>query len=251
MVLRIRANFDQRVVVLPGEESWVASPSAGVERMMLDRIGDEVARATSIVRVPPNGAVPRHVHSGGEEFLVLEGLFADERGDYPAGTYVRNPVGSSHAPRAGGHGATLLVKLQQFAPDDGARLVIHTPTMPWYPGSAAGLSVLPLHEFEAEHVALVRWAPNASFHRHSHWGGEEIFVLEGVLRDEHGEYPAGSWIRSPHMSTHTPFTDSAGATIFVKVGHLLPAQVGRGLSDGRGKAVLPTSGGDHGMSSVR
>jgi anti-sigma factor ChrR (cupin superfamily) len=71
-------------------------------------------------------------------------------------------------------------------------------------------------------VALVRWAPNTRFHRHRHWGGEEILVLEGLLHDEHGAYPAGSWIRNPHMSLHTPFTQSEGATIWVKVGHLPP-----------------------------
>jgi anti-sigma factor ChrR (cupin superfamily) len=224
MVLRIRANFEQRVVVLPGQESWVASPSAGVERKMLDRIGDEVARATSIVRIPPNGPVPRHVHDGGEEFFVLDGLFVDEYGAYPAGTYVRNPAGSSHGPRAGQDGATLLVKLQQFSANDSTRVVIDTTKASWHAGSASGVTVLPLHEFGVERVALVRWAPNTRFHRHAHCGGEEIYVLDGVFRDEHGEYPAGSWIRSPHLSMHTPFTDSAGATIFVKVGHLLPTR---------------------------
>lgn len=222
MVSRIRASFEQRVVVLPGDASWVASPTPGVERRMLDRIGDEVARATSIVRFAPNTAFPQHVHGGGEEFFVLEGLFADDEGDYPAGTYVRNPVGTAHAPRAGKEGATLLVKLHQFARGDRARVVIDTTSAPWRPGSAPGLSVLPLHDFGAEHVALVRWAPNTQFHRHSHWGGEEILVLDGVFRDEHGAYGAGAWLRNPHMSTHTPFTDCAGATIFVKVGHLMP-----------------------------
>ena len=223
MIARIRADFDQRVVVLPGEEAWVLSPSAGVERKLLDRIGNEVARATSIVRYAPNASFPEHVHGGGEEFFVLEGLFIDDDGDYPAGTYVRNPVGSRHAPRAGTEGATLLVKLHQFAADDAARVVVRTTTTPWQQGSASGLSVLPLHEFGTEHTALVRWAPNTRFHRHSHWGGEEIFVLAGVLHDEHGEYPADSWIRSPHLSTHTPFTGAEGATIFVKVGHLSSA----------------------------
>jgi anti-sigma factor ChrR (cupin superfamily) len=222
MVTRIRAAFDQRVVVLTEGESWVASPAAGVERRMLDRIGDEVARATSIVRYAPNACFPEHVHGGGEELFVLEGLFIDDDGEYPAGTYVRNPAGSSHAPRAGKEGATLFLKLHQFAANDLARVVVQTTTAPWLPGGAAGLSVLALHDFGTEHTALVRWAPNTQFHRHGHWGGEEIFVLDGVFRDEHGHYPAGSWLRSPHMSTHTPFTDSEGATIFVKVGHLSP-----------------------------
>lgn len=223
MVSRIRADFDRRVVVLAGEEPWVVSPSANVERKMLDRIGDEeVAHATSVVRIARGAAVPHHVHARGEEFLVLEGLFSDAHGDYPAATYVRNPPGSSHAPRAGKDGATLLVKLQQFAADDLARVVVPTDQVSWHPGRVPGIRVLPLHQFGSEQTALVHWAPNTRFHRHSHWGGEEIFVLDGVFHDEHGAYPAGSWIRSPHLSTHTPFVGSAGATLFVKVGHLPP-----------------------------
>ena len=224
MTMKIRADFDQRVVVLSGQESWVASPTAGVERQLLDRIGDEVARATSIVRFAPNAVFPEHVHHGGEEFFVLEGLFVDDDGAYPAGTYVRNPPGTRHAPRGGKDGATLLVKLYQFSAGDMTRVVVQTTETPWRPGSVPGLSVLPLHEFGAEHAALVRWAPNTQFHRHRHFGGEEIFVLSGVFRDEQGDYPAGSWIRSPHLSAHTPFTGSEGATIFVKVGHLLLPQ---------------------------
>ena len=217
---RIRACFEERVVVLTGGEAWAPSPYAGVERKVLDRVGDEIARATSVVRFAPNTTFPEHVHGGGEEFLVLQGLFIDDDGEYPVGAYVRNPIGSQHAPRAGTDGATLLVKLHQFAADDVERVVVQTTTAPWLPGSVPGLSVLPLHEFAEENVALVRWAPHTRFHRHGHWGGEEVFVLSGVFRDEHGDYPAGSWIRSPHLSTHTPFTASEGASIFVKLGHL-------------------------------
>jgi anti-sigma factor ChrR (cupin superfamily) len=221
VTLRIRANFSERVVVLPEAESWTASPTAGVERRMLDRVGNEVARATSIVRFAPGTRFPDHVHAGGEEFFVLQGLFADQDGEYPAGTYVRNPIGTRHSPYAGPAGATLFVKLHQFAPADHQRVIVDTTTAAWLSGSARGLSVLPLHTFESEHVALVHWAPHTQFHSHLHWGGEEIFVLEGVFRDEHGRYPAGSWLRSPHLSAHTPFTGPEGATIFVKVGHLL------------------------------
>lgn len=220
MTLRIRANFSERVVVPPEAETWAASPTAGVERRMLDRIGDEVARATSIVRFAPGTRFPDHVHAGGEEFFVLQGLFADQDGEYPAGTYVRNPIGTRHSPCAGPAGAKLFVKLHQFAPADHQRVVVDTTTAPWHPGSARGLSVLPLHTFESEHVALVRWAPHTRFHSHLHWGAEEILVLEGIFRDEHGQYPAGSWLRNPHVSAHTPFTGPEGATIFVKIGHL-------------------------------
>jgi anti-sigma factor ChrR (cupin superfamily) len=223
MYSKIRADFSQRVVVSPEAESWVPSPTAGVERKMLDRVGDEIARATSIVRVAPNTVFPEHVHGGGEELLVLEGVFIDAEGEYPVGAYLRNPPGSKHAPRAGKDGATLQVKLRQFSPGDTRRVVVQTATTRWLPGSAPGLTVMPLHGFGEEHVALVQWAPHTRFHRHTHWGGEEILVLLGVFHDEHGDYPAGTWTRSPHLSTHTPFTGSEGTTLFVKVGHLLPS----------------------------
>lgn len=83
-----------------------------------------------------------------------------------------------------------------------------------------GLKVTSLHQGLIKHTALVRWAPETRFNPHTHVGGEEILVLEGVFRDEHGSYPAGTWIRSPHMSHHRPFTGPEGATILVKVGHL-------------------------------
>lgn len=219
--MRLNADFSCRAVVTPDQYRWVASPTPGVERMMLDRIGEEVARATSLVRYAPNSDFPRHEHGGGEEILVLEGEFADEHGRYPAGSYLRNPIGTAHAPRVGAEGATLFVKLHQFSPADTERKVVDTRRLAWRPGGESGVEVMPLHEFEGERVALVRWAPNIRFQPHAHWGGEEILVLEGTFHDEHGAYPAGSWLRSPHRSQHTPFTREDGALLYVKVGHLL------------------------------
>ena len=218
--MRINADFSQRVVVRPADYEWVKSPMPGVERMMLDRIGDEVARATSLVRYAPNSTFSAHVHSGGEEFFVLEGEFADEHREYPAGTYVRNPIGTGHTPRIGAQGCLIFVKLHQFDEGDQQSVVIDTNSAQWSPGLVPGLEVMSLHEYEGESVALVKWAPNTQFNFHTHFGGEEILVLAGVFFDEHGEYPAGSWIRSPHRSTHTPYTQDDGALIYVKVGHL-------------------------------
>lgn len=218
--MRINADFSKRVVIRPSDYQWVDSPMPGVDRMMLDRIGDEVARATSLVRYAPGSVFAEHVHSGGEEFFVLEGEFGDEHRRYPTGTYVRNPIGTSHTPKVGERGCVILVKLHQFAAEDQAQTVTDTISARMSPGLVPGLTVLGLHEFESEHVALVRWAPETTFKPHKHWGGEEVFVIEGVFYDELGEYPAGSWIRSPHLSEHTPFTKSGGALIYVKVGHL-------------------------------
>ncbi len=217
--MQIHADLTQRVVIHQHELSWTPSPVPGVERRMLDRVGDEVARATSIVRYLPGSQFTQHQHELGEEILVLEGQFSDESGDYDAGTYIKNPPGSSHAPFTK-TGCLLLVKLRHMHPDDRQAQIINTRTATWYPGLVPGLSVLPLSEFQTTHTALVRWAPNTYFNAHRHYGGEEIFVVEGVFEDEHGRYPAGSWIRSPHLSAHQPYSVE-GCTIFVKTGHLL------------------------------
>ena len=216
----INADFDQRVVSWPpGPGDWVPSPMPGVHRRLLDRVGGEVARATSLVRYSPESRFQFHTHGGGEEILVLDGVFSDEEGDYPAGTYVRNPPGTGHAPSSA-TGCTLFVKLWQFAGGDHETVRIDTRRADWHPGLVAGLSVMPLHEFAGISTALVRWAPETRFNPHAHPGGEEIFVLDGLFRDEYGEYPAGSWLRNPRWSRHTPFTGPEGALIYVKVGHL-------------------------------
>lgn len=217
--MQLNSDFGQRVVIRPEQYQFTDSPLAGVSRMMFERAGDEVARATSIVRYAAGSGYSAHTHSGGEEILVLEGTFSDEHGDYPAGTYLRNPPGTSHQPFSVA-GCTLLVKLWQFAEHDSVQLAFNTKQAEWRPGLVAGLSVLPLHEHDGVSSALVRWAPNTQFSRHVHSGGEEILVLEGMFCDEHGEYPKGSWLRNPRYSHHTPFTLKQGALIYVKVGHM-------------------------------
>jgi len=151
---------------------------------------------------------------------VLDGCFSDEKGDYSAGMYLRNPPGSQHAPFSK-DGCTVFVKLRQFERSDHQELRINTKASDWYPGLVPGLSVMPLHEHQGISTALVRWAPNTVFNPHVHPGGEEIYVLDGVFHDEFGVYPKGSWIRSPRYSKHAPFTGAEGALIYVKVGHLL------------------------------
>ncbi|AFY29753.1 cupin domain-containing protein [Cyanobium gracile] len=215
---QLHADPGQRVVVESGSLPWYPSPLAGVERRPLERDGGEVARATSIVRYAPGSRFAPHGHDGGEEFLVLEGVFSDEQGDYAPGTYVRNPVGSAHAPFSEA-GCTILVKLRQMDPADQTRVVIDTGSSTFVPGLVPGLTVLPLHGFGTEQVALVRWEPGTRFPLHAHPGGEEIFVLEGVFEDEQGAYPAGTWLRNPPGSRHAPFS-SDGCLIWVKTGHL-------------------------------
>tara|TARA_B100001113_G_scaffold43519_1_gene30758 strand:+ start:1629 stop:2300 length:672 start_codon:yes stop_codon:yes gene_type:complete len=217
----LNQNFNQKVVIETAHASSVNSPCDGVVRTLLERDDySEYAISTSLVQFKPNASFDKHTHDKGEELLVLEGTFSDEHGDYPAGTYIRNPHGTSHSPFSEG-GCKLLVKLRQFDARDTTKVIIDTNKEKWLPGLVNGLFVMPLHNFEYENTALVKWKPNTKFNFHQHHGGEEIFVLCGTFYDEYGNYPKHTWIRSPHMSKHKPFTRDDGALIFVKTGHLL------------------------------
>ena len=213
----LNMEFDQKVVIETAQQDWVASPMPGVWRKPLAREDKERGHATSIVRYEPGARFSPHDHPKGEEILVLEGVFSDETGDYPAGTYFRNPQGFRHAPFST-QGCVLLVKLHQFQTDDTHHVVIDTHSAPFRPGSGK-LQVLPLHQHGSEQVALVRWPAGEHFQAHSHFAGEEVYVIRGEFKDEHGSYPQGTWIRSPHMSRHKPYVDK-DTLIWVKVGHL-------------------------------
>jgi anti-sigma factor ChrR (cupin superfamily) len=216
--MEINADFSERAIINTNDMAWVSSPSAGVERKMLDRIGDEVARATTIVRFLPGAEFSEHEHAKGEEFFVLEGVFGDEHADYPAGTYVRNPMGTRHTPRCP-DGCIILVKLRQFDDADQRQFSINTNDAEWQPRAVPGLSAIQLHEFGDERVSLVRFEPGARVDHDVHIGGEEVFVLSGELRDEYGVYPAGTWLRQPDGSEHKPYSE-AGCVLWVKRGHL-------------------------------
>ncbi len=217
----INADLAQRAVVDTHRMIWEPSPSGTVWRKPLYRRDGELGPVTSLVRYAPGGAFPEHEHPQGEEILVLDGVFSDEHGNYPAGAFLMNPHGSRHSPRSES-GCTLFVRLRQYPGEDRPRLVEDTNAAEgWHPGLVDGLKVHPLYSQGGypESVALVRWDPDTHFQRHTHWGGEEILVLEGEFGDEHGRYPEGTWIRSPHMSQHTPFSET-GCLIYVRVGGL-------------------------------
>ncbi|WP_202942543.1 MULTISPECIES: cupin domain-containing protein [Alteromonas] len=213
----LNMNFNQRVVINTTEQAWQASPSKTVWRKPLEREAQESGHTTSVVKYDAGASFNQHSHPLGEEILVLEGVFSDEHGDYPAGTYIRNPPGSKHSPFSR-EGCVILVKLNQFNSADLEEVRIDTTSTPWLPGQG-GLQVMPLHNFEHEHVALVKWPVGEVFKPHRHFGGEEIFVLSGTFKDEHGSYEKGSWLRNPHLSQHHPYVDEE-TVIWVKTGHL-------------------------------
>lgn len=220
MLDSLNQDFTKRVVINTQNEIWHTSPSSGVERLYLERDNmGEYAKASSIVKFHPGSKFDNHTHDNGEEIFVLEGTFSDQHGDYPHGTYLRNPHNSDHIPFSK-DGCKILVKLRQFQNGDTVSIVKDTLNSVWLQGLVPGLKVMPLHTFQTEHAAMVKWEPNTQFNTHKHWGGEEIYVVDGVFYDQFGSYPKGTWIRSPHLSEHRPFTKNEGALIFVKTGHL-------------------------------
>jgi len=215
--MKLNADLSRPAAALLEELPWQSSPDGSVQRRMLDRDGGEVARATSVVRYPKNSRFPAHRHDRGEEFFVLEGVFSDEHGDYPAGTYVRNPPGSVHTPYSTA-GCVLFVKLRQFASDDLERVVIDTRSATWSDLDTAG-SWLSLHRHDDEAVTLVRLEAGATLPDESWPGGVEILVLEGAIEDAEAHHPCDSWLRLP-PGTRRRFGSTSGALFYLKRGHL-------------------------------
>ena len=216
----INSDLNEHVVVSTQDMPWEASPSGTVWRKPLYREGGEFGPVTSIVKYQAGGKFRTHPHPQGEEIFVLEGEFCDEHGRYPAGTYLLNPDGTQHAPFSD-IGCTLLVRLRQYDGNDRKQLKLNTHAMEWKQGMVEGLSVLPLyrqHQYP-ENMSLVRWEADTYFPEHTHPGGEEIFVLEGTFEDDYGVYPKGTWIRSPHLSKHKPYSKH-GCLIYVRAGGL-------------------------------
>ncbi len=227
--MHLNADFSQRAAVHAGSLDWVPSPMAGVHRRMLDRVGAEVARATSIVRYAPASHFSPHVHDGGEEFLVLDGVFQDEHGDYPPGSYVRNPPTSRHTPGSAA-GCTIFVKLWQFDPADRTPVRLATDRAAFTPDpDRPAVTILPLFKDGVEDVRLEEWAPRTRVEIAAP-GGLELLVLAGSF-DVGGEpFVAQSWLRLPPGSVFVGASGPSGCRVWAKSGHLaaMPAPPGPG-----------------------
>src|ERR1700730_5572379 len=195
------------------------SPIPGVARRMLDRIGDEVARATSIVRYAPHSRFAAHTHGGGGEFLVLDGVFLDEHGDHLPGTYVRNPHTSSHTPGSE-PGCTIFVKLWQFDPDDRTPVRANTTALSLAPApDIPGVEFAVLYESARGLVLLERWAPGISIAA-AIPGGLELLVLDGSFTEGGEEFARYAWLRLPGGATLRAAAGPRGCRLWVKSGHL-------------------------------
>lgn len=214
----LRDDVTRLEIVHTDAMDWQPSPSPTVFRKRLERSGpEEAGRVTSVVRYEPGSAFPAHPHPDGEEILVLEGVFSDERGDHPAGTYLLNPEGFEHAPRSA-PGCVLFVKLRQYPGREPVQR--DTAAMPWAPDpDRPGALEKRLYEGPDGRVCLWRLEPGARLPPIERPGGAEVFVLEGAFADEHGRYRAGSWVRYPPGTRHAPSSE-AGCVAYSKSGHL-------------------------------
>jgi anti-sigma factor ChrR (cupin superfamily) len=214
----INGDLSVRVAVDTAAMQWSPSPSGTVFRKRVHLVGPaESGQVTSVVRYEPRSTFHAHEHPDGEEILVLDGVFSDERGDWPAGTYLLNPEGFRHAPFSR-EGCTLFVKLRQFPGRTREQVALRTESLPWQP-ARAGVEVRPLYAqagFE-DSMRLERWAPGAELGRIDYARGAELFVLDGAFGDEAGAFARGAWLRLPRGTSHSPSTAS-GCVLYIKEG---------------------------------
>ena len=230
-LMQLNADRMAPVLVRAGLLPWLPSPQPGVERRMLERTGAEVAVATSLVRYAAGSRFDAHSHALGEEFLVLCGVFADEHGSYGPGTYVRNPPGSSHRPFSD-EGCTIFVKLRQMDPLEQRRVVIRAADRPWVDAGIARRQRALLYEGLRETVFLERLEPGCTMAAQYVQGGQEMLVVEGLVRVDAGDDANGRvasaqdlgplcWLRNPH--TRQPaLASSEDALLWIKRGHVAP-----------------------------
>lgn len=222
-MMLINSDFSQRTIITPDDYQWVTSPQPGVERVMLDRIGGEQARATSLVRYAPDSIFPEHSHPGGEEILVLSGTFTENGTDYPTGWYLRSPDGSSHQPSSK-DGTTLFVKLRQMAEEESQFVRINTNERKnWH--AQQHRQICPLYASASESVILEKLNAGQRLFGSPVTGGAELLILQGEIMAPEGRYAKGSWLRLPPGDMPALMAAESGVMFYLKTGHLSPATV--------------------------
>lgn len=217
--MNVNADFSRRAVVHTEQLDWEASPMPGVERRRLDRVDDKHDRVTTVVRYAPGSSFSSHIHDGGEEFLVLDGVFEDDYGEWPEGSYIRNPPYSEHTPGSQ-DGCVIFVKLWQFDPQD--RTFVHANIHKLgriREQDRAGVEVSPLFKDAREYVRMEYWDAN-SLVRVDASGGAELFVVSGSFEEQGEQFDKRSWLRLPIASSAECRAGAKGAGVWIKSGHL-------------------------------
>jgi anti-sigma factor ChrR (cupin superfamily) len=197
---------------------WDASPSGTVWRKRLHLVGPtESGQVTSVVRFQEHSRFPEHGHPDGEEILVLSGVFSDEHGDWPAGSYLLNPEGFHHGPYSS-DGCLLFVKLRQYPGTDRRHVAVNTHAMPWEPVvGGRECKLLYAQPGYQDTTRIERWSASSALGQLAYPRGAELLLLDGSFEDEHGRYDALTWLRLPAHFTHRPMTQER-CEIYVKEG---------------------------------
>lgn len=230
----IHGDLSARASADTARMSWTPSPSGTVWRKRVHLVGPpESGQVTSVVRYEPDSSFPAHDHPDGEEILVLDGVFSDEHGDWPAGTFLLNPEGFRHAPFSK-PGCTLFVKLRQLPGRERRHVVVDTNALAWTPSGMPGVAHKPLYAQPgfSDAVRLERWEPRVDRGVVSYPEGAELFVLEGAFADESGEHARGAWLRFPFGASHHARASHEGCTLYLKTGGL---RYLRAAGEGRGE----------------
>lgn len=215
----LNQNYSLPVTIDTGTQPWEASPASKVWRKKLERESAESGRATSLVRYDAGASFKTHQHPDGEEILVLSGVFSDESGDYQAGSYLRNPAGTEHAPWSE-DGCELLVKLCYFRTGDLQNVRIDTQKAGWHQGNTAGQKLIPLHQFDEEITQLIWLEEDQTWRPVVPEGGLELFIIEGSLKLDGNILNAQTWLRRPGFN-RCEFTVNQGPVrVLIKTGHL-------------------------------
>jgi hypothetical protein len=215
----LNADFSVPAMVDTRAINWQPSPAPGVLRKRLELVSFSQPRMTTLVQFEAGSSFKQHTHSGGEEFLVLSGVFSDETGDYEEGCYIRNPPGSFHAPFTR-EGCQILVKLGQFQAHDDKQLLLRSKhySCRWKSSKEPGVSMLDLHQFQNETVTLFRINPNCWMDHKCYSSGVEIFIYQGSLSDGNNQYSEGYWLRYP-IGSRLKLSTVDGAHLYMKQGH--------------------------------
>lgn len=204
----MNSDYEKRALINTNETVWDKIENSGVLKKTLSKKDDE---ETTILKIEKGNKLSTKSKINSVEIIVLEGTYINEHGSFESGSYLQFSK-EDESQVSSDTGCTIFRKVNYFTVNED--IIIDTNTTAWLQGQG-NLEVMPLYE----QTALVKWPKGEKFIPHKHWGGEEIFVLKGTFMDEHGSYPKGSWIRSPHLSEHFPYVKEE-TIIYVKTGHL-------------------------------
>lgn len=214
---KINENLLTRTAVLYNSLTWYPTIYTGISFGCFES-DQEVQEhpVTMLTKFEPGGFFELHGHPGGEEILVLEGTFKDERGVHPPGTYMLNPEGFIHLPYSE-EGCLTFVKLRQHGGKTRQQIRVNIFDLPGQPGVIPEIQVKPIYEQidYPEKVWIEQWQPGTSLSQVVETEVKEIFVIQGTWSDELGDYPPYSWVRYSPNCPYQPASKD-GCLLYVK-----------------------------------